>query len=111
MTPGTPCDRCIRLGVDCVIGGPSIPRSAAPSRRISANMCPLSLLSAAATQPLMAPARKKPRVVPVVEAQPRLSLPEHLASAPSLTMLALSVERAEAQQLSQLCTATLETVH
>lgn len=102
VTPGTPCGRCIRLGVECVIGGPSVPRPAPPSQRASANMCPLSLLSAAATQPLKA-ARKKQRVQPpIVQAtHPQLSLPEHLASAPSLTMLAMSIERAEAQQAVQ----------
>lgn len=101
VTPGTPCARCVRLGVECVIGGPSVPRSAPPSKRATANMCPLSLLSAAATQPHKV-ARKKPRVEPpTTQAQPRLSLPEHLASAPSLTMLAMSIERAEAQQASQ----------
>lgn len=116
VTPDAPCNRCVRLGVACVLG-PAAPRSTLSS----ANVCPLSLLSAAASgadKPPRKKARVAPSQVPTVArtpasqspaASPPLAplpsppmqpLPRDLTAAPSLTMLALFVERAEADKQS-----------
>lgn len=98
MTAQTPCSRCTRLGMTCVVGS--------AARRPAVEVCPLSLLSAAATQPPLRPA-KKPRTEPTEAPlppppQPPLAFSQHLASsASSLVMLAMFSERAEAAAASQ----------